>query len=286
MNSPLLVRHPPPHSTESLPGYLLRLCEVNGYASLRSLFQLAEMKQTESSWTNLNCTKLARIANCSITDLDRISFKQRGDNFNKLWLLKNQILERDLHITSAKICPECVVERGFIEAHWHIKLMIACPIHERAAVWFCGKCRQRIPAKRIGLLTCKCGGPLDNHSGASVSNSALWLLDLIRCKAIGSPKQRRNETRMPERQLSALSLASLLSLVQYLGKHRMNASANHKPRFGKEPLEAAASVLTDWPCNFERMLMDICPWGPLGLALTVEDDFMKIFKVVFERRPD
>ena len=52
-----LVRHPAPYPTESLPGYVLRLSELNGYPSPRSLYRMAEMKAGECSPSNFNCPK-------------------------------------------------------------------------------------------------------------------------------------------------------------------------------------------------------------------------------------
>lgn len=254
-----LVRHPPPHPTESLPGYVLRLCEANGYESPNAIFRVARMKGTEASWTNLDCTKLAAAANCSVTDLERLAFRRKEDDLNIKYMLGKTITAENLNLTAAKVCPECVAEKGFIEAHWHIDLMVGCPIHLRPAVWYCPGCRSRIPWLRKGLLICKCGRRLENRDRESFSEAELWLLELMRCKAVGGSISRPNEVSLPAAQLSAMSLMNLLSFVRFLGRTRRNASWSSKNHYAKHLLSAAAGVFTDWPRNIHVLLRDICP---------------------------
>jgi hypothetical protein len=217
------------------------------------------MKRTEVSWTNFDCAKLADVANCSVADLERLAFQHKDDDLNTKYLLGRAITAVNLNLTAAQICPECVAENRFIEAHWHIDLMVACPIHLRSAVWYCPGCHSRIPWLRKGLLTCKCGRLLDNRDSRSFSEAEFWLLDLMRCKAVGGSLSRPNEAGLPAAQLSSMSLMNLLSFVRYLGRTRRNASWSRKNRFANDLLSAAARVLTDWPCNFRILLRDIYP---------------------------
>ncbi len=254
-----LVRHPPPHPSESLPGYVLRLCEANGYESPRAIFQVANMNQTETSWSNFDCTKLATAANCPVSDLERLAFRHKDDAQNTKYLLGQTIGSANLNLTAARVCPECVAEKGFIEAHWHIDLMIACPIHVQSAVWYCPGCNSRIPWIRKGLLTCSCGRRLDNRDRSSFQAADVWLLDLMRCKAIGDRLSRLNEDCVPEALLTAMSLSELLSFVRFLGRMRREVSRSPKDHYAKDLLWAAARVLTEWPRNFQMLLGDICP---------------------------
>jgi hypothetical protein len=96
MISPQLARHPAPHPTESLPGYLLRLSEANGYSSPRTLYQLAEMK-APSSLKNFACSKFAAIANLSISLFDQIAFRSVENEF-EVSLLENVVSVKDLSL--------------------------------------------------------------------------------------------------------------------------------------------------------------------------------------------
>ncbi len=283
MISSKLVRHPPPYPTESLRGYVLRLSEANGYTSPQSLYRLAGMRADETSPSNFECSKLAAIANCPTSLLDQIAFKDSGDESETMQLLGNWVSTRDLNLTGARVCPACVAEKGFIEAHWHIELMVACPVHERPAVWFCGKCRRRLSWVRSGLLTCKCGGSLLTSPRDSYSRQELWLLDLIRQKVLNDRTGPRNDSCMPCEQLAAMSLQSLLSLVRSLGWQRLTANRSSKLQMGRHLLQAAVSVLTDWPSNFEKLLRDIGPRGSEDGLTAPAANFANIYELVSGR---
>jgi hypothetical protein len=275
-----LARHPRPEPTESLPGYVLRLTQVNGCSSPRELFRLAGMKANETSFTKFACSKFAFIANLPTSDLERIAFTHPEKDPDAMYLLKNRVSAKDRNLSGARVYPDCVKEKGFIEAHWHIALMVACPIHETAAVWFCGQCRSRLHWLRPGLLECKCGTPLLNRPRDRYSDPELALLDLICQKALGEEICYRRDPSMPVRQLEAMNLQSLLSLVRFLGAKGLTASWSSKPQLGQHLLRKTANVLTNWPVNFETFLKGICPLASDEGASTLSEDFANIYEVV------
>lgn len=283
MSSSKLVRHPLPHPTESLPGYVLRLSEINGYTAPRSLFRLADFKANETSVSNFNCSKLASISDVPISVLEKIAITCPESDPHSLRLLGNRLSSDDLNLTRARVCPECVTERGFIEAHWHIELMVACPVHERSAVWFCGKCQSQLSWLRSGLLRCKCGDSLAHSSRASYSEEELCLLDLIRQKALNEPLPSRRDPRMPVNQLETLNLQELLSIVRFLGNQRIRASGINKPQFSAQILRAATKVLLDWPANFGTLLRDIYPHAPARQPTAHMQDLANVYQVISER---
>jgi hypothetical protein len=283
MSHPLLVRHPPPYLTESLLGYVVRLTEANGYASPRNLYRLAGMNGGETSATTFGCSKFAAIATHPASCLERIAFKPSLSESPTLSLLGNRVGASDLNLTGAKVCPDCVAEKGFIEAHWHIELMVACPIHEQSAVWFCPKCKHRLSWMRPGLLTCRCGASLSVDMHITYSKPDLWLLDLIRQKALGDQTPPVRESIMPDEQLATTSLQSLLSLIRFLGKYRMIASWSKRPQMGKNILQAAAVVLTDWPDNFLKLLRDLSPQATEDIELVLAGDFADVYEAVHKR---
>jgi hypothetical protein len=285
MSQPLLLRHPPPYPTESLLGYVVRLTEANGYASPRDLYRLAGMNGNETSASNFCCSKFAAIANHPASCLERIAFKSSQSESPTLGLLGNTVGASDLNLTGARLCPDCVAERGFIEAHWHIDLMVACPIHERAAVGYCPKCKDRLSWMRSGLLTCRCGAPFQPPSDSVFSKPELRLLDIIRRKALGD-RTLHKDACMPERQFATMSLQLTLSLVRFLGNHRLIASWSKKPRTARLILQAAAKVLTEWPSNFHRLLHDLCPTGSTNIEAPSSEDFADIYQVISKRTAD
>jgi TniQ len=255
--APKLVRHPAPFATESLPGYVLRLTELNGYGSPRSIYKLAGMNATESSLSKFDCSKLAAIANQPVEMIERIAFNSKRTR--SLDLLGKPAAMDDLNLTRARHCPDCVTGKGFIEAHWHVDCMVACPVHGKAAVWFCPKCKSGLSWIRTGLLRCGCGTELLDVPLASYSNADFLLLDVVRSKVLGDRIDRINDCGMPYEQLVSMELHDILRLVYVMGRTKLGTIHSEKARKGKHLLRAAAWALTDWPSNFQKILTAIYP---------------------------
>ncbi|HSY35606.1 MAG TPA: TniQ family protein [Acidobacteriaceae bacterium] len=258
MTQSLLAIHPTQHPTESLPSYLLRLSERNGYDSPKKMFRVADMNSDELSSKTYNCKKLADIANRTRDEIEQIAMKPLHSGDRGLRLLGHTVGIGYLDLQRAKVCPACVNEKGFIEAHWHLSFMVACPTHEQAAVYFCVECEKPLTWLRQGLLKCKCGARCQSLSRSIIAKPQLQLLDLIRRKTLGDLTMRSDDC-IPERQFENMSLQEILSTVRMLGKARMGASGRKPSNWPSDIVPAAANVLADWPSNFHRLLKDFAP---------------------------
>lgn len=136
----LLTRHPRPHDTESLAKHFLKLTEVNGFESPRTLLEVAGL-----GWdldTGLDVSKLARITGWK-AELEKISYRSLGTGSRTTRLLGHELGERDLRLHPDKICPQCIAEMGFAEAHFDLAIMVACPVHKCMLVERCRDCDSR-----------------------------------------------------------------------------------------------------------------------------------------------
>ena len=280
MSNPLLVRHPAPNPTESLVGYALRLSEKNGYVSPWSLCQLAGMRQRELQTAGIKIEKLAAVANRSVFELNRIAFSP-GDNRKSFSLLGHRLTSTDLSISQPSICPRCIAEKGFIEAHWHLKLMVACPSHQCVATSHCPNCAKRLRWFRPGLLECECGGNLLQSDRPHLSQSEIALLDLIRRKVLGDPIGMDRSATLPENDLLAMTLRSLLMVIRVLGKFRMIADDCAQPGSEIEVILAATRVLEAWPANFTKLLEDLGETLPADVSGGIAKQFHGIYRALF-----
>jgi hypothetical protein len=284
MKNPLLVRHPPPHPTESLMGYLLRLSEQNGYCTPWSLCVLAGMKQNEFRTSSLSFKKLAAISSRPHSELEILAFSAPPNQPRWARLLGNPVVPTDLDVTSPRLCPQCVAEKGFIEAHWHLRLMIACPIHLRLAAVTCPVCRRRLRWFRPGLLECECGGSLSDELPPAVSQTEGSLLAAIRNRALGGISDSGNPARLPLNQLMTMNLRSILSMVRTLGRYRLMANATPS---GSDQLQiafAATEVLREWPANFIQLLHDLGKAFPANISGGVGKQFEGIYRALFRNK--
>jgi hypothetical protein len=163
----LLPRRPAPKCTESLFSYPIRLSEKNGFESPWSLFKRAHIDQHEWRTRGAHARKLASIVGCKGHYLEEISYCL--DRMSRSYtLLGHPISATDIEPDRPKLCVECVQDKGFVEAHWDLVVMIACPIHATWACQRCLSCGQNLGLYRPGLLKCSCGSSLQVSESAAL----------------------------------------------------------------------------------------------------------------------
>src|SRR5271166_6831168 len=169
---------------------------------------------------------------------------------------------RELVVTRPKLCPECVAEKGFIEAHFDLALMCGCPVHKRSLLSRCPGCMKPLRWFRPGLLECRCGISLRNVSLPVIPGAEADLLDIMRRKTLGLAAGQDYASGLPGSYLEVMSLQPLLSLIGILGRRRMVVDNDSDRRNSQRTVFAAASVLADWPNNFFRLLRGITEGVP------------------------
>jgi len=265
-------------------GYVLRLSETNGYASPWNLFQLAGMRQNETRTTGIKVKKLAMIANHSPSQFEKLAFSPSTAHPRWAGLLGHPVVPTDIEITKPKLCPQCVAEKGFVEAHWHLEIMVACPVHRCMALSACPKCGNALSWFRPGLLECRCRGSLADPPPGVVSEATASLLDVVRRKVLGLPMNEDNPELLPMDGLRSLNLRTLLSVIRILARHRMDTDGATGSKNNERVISEASRVLMHWPSNFSQLLSDIgksiSATGPTGVGA----QFAPIYKALFKSR--
>ena len=205
----------------------------------------------------MKVAKLAQVCNRPQTELQSISYRWPGDHPRSCRLLGHLLTPWELVVTRPKLCPECVAEKGFIEAHFDLALMTGCPVHRRSLLSRCPGCMKPLRWFRPGLLECHCGASLRNADLPAISGAEADLLDIMRRKTLGLAAGRDYASGLPGSYLEVMSLQPLLSLVGMLGRRRMVVDNDSDRRNSQRIVFAAASVLADWPNNFFRLLRGI-----------------------------
>ena len=252
----LLVRHPRPFQTESLFGYILRLSEENGFVTPWSLFRFAGMVQSEVVNHGFNFQKLANIINWSSLSSDNNAGDSVQSGRTGLADLAESFLLPELIHREAKFCPQCVEEKGFIEAHWGLPLMVACPTHGCMALFACPQCDRPLRWYRPGLLECKCGGDLRVANRPRITDREAILLDLVRAHVLRCAPRLDNPSAFPISDLMGMDTATLVSVINTVAKHRLTTDGCFPPSDQHQIINVAARVLEDWPRNFVLLLKD------------------------------
>ncbi len=120
-----LPRHPDPRPTEGLWGYMLRVSHSNGFSSPWGLIRRAGMEQYEARGASINVAKLAFVTRKDGTRLQSIGYVSATQKRSYL-LLGHSVPRTALELEAPHICPACVDDLKFIEAHWDLAIMTAC----------------------------------------------------------------------------------------------------------------------------------------------------------------
>jgi hypothetical protein len=245
------------------------------------VYRLAAMKSNERKTPGVNLEKLARIANWPEEKLNAITYSAPPGQPRWCRLLGHPVLPQDLNLAHPRFCPQCIREKGFLEAHRDLALMIACPIHRILLVSSCPECSRRLRWFRRGLLECECGGDLSACDLPPISEAESSLLDLFRRTALSSPPDQSNPTRLPQDQLMAMGLRSMLLAIRTIAKHRILADGIGDWSKDKEIVSAAARVLVEWPKNFIALLEDMGRQLPADVSGGVGKQFGGIYWGLF-----
>ena len=155
---------------------------------------------------------------------------------------------------SPVVCPECVVELGFIDAFFDLRVAAACPEHRTLAVRSCPRCKAPLDWTRRGLLTCRCGGDLSDGQRAPAPAVLVQLLAVIKAKLHGNSIEGvAPEAGFPLEFLGPVKLFNVLRLLPRLGRTRLELIGESSPTEDKV-YEAAGHVLGNWPENFRELL--------------------------------
>lgn len=275
MNARLLVRTPAQLPGESLLGFVLRTSEDNGYDTPWRLFQLAGIAQPGMLTCGLDTAALAAVLGRDPAALSGYGPAAQPDGMARASLAGQPLSPRQLRLASPRLCPECVVEGGFIPAWTDLSAVDACPVHQRSLVGACPHCGHKLSWFRPALLACRCGYDLGKVRGPGVGAAHSSLLAYVAGRVMGHDAQ--DACGLPGRELRAMSLRGLLRLIQALGRFRQAAD----PHVGSEAA-FAGQVLSRWPDNFFALLRALGPNDSQRSASGLRAQFETLYRALFK----
>jgi TniQ len=212
------------------------------------------LRDGASSDMGIDRAKLSALTGHPVSELDRIAVTVTDQRYR---LLGHSLTQSEILATSAKFCPLCVREKGFVELHFQLTLMIGCPEHKCVALTACPKCGEAPRWNRPGLLECHCSHQLSHCGLEPLSSSETLLLELIRRKALGLPQSGTIANGFPAEALAAMDLHRLLSIIRLFGRYRLIGFGQDGPSSDAAILKAAATLLRDWPKGLHDLMIDL-----------------------------
>lgn len=259
----LLVRTPAPQPTESLFGFLLRLCEVNGFDSPRRVLELAEVSRgfAQKPFPGLPGTPIAEILGRDQAELQPILRRWPEDEKGRYTILGHDLGAslRDglLSHGSPTLCPDCVKESGVISAFWDLAPAIACPKHGVVGPRICEACKAPVSWYRRGLLTCQCEASFAGQPIAMATMNTVALMRVLDAKLNRTAlAELDNTVGLPMEWLDSTSLHSLLRVIRVLSDELQIVD----PSLASDravTIAAVAESLADWPKGYHNALRKI-----------------------------
>lgn len=280
-----LVVTPKPQHGESYMGFVLRTAEANGYPSINTILRHAGMTENEMRSARPPLEKLAPLYGRTVEDFAALG--ETRTTTGRLLPLMNQSLPAIyLRSKHARVCPECVQDRGHVQAFWEMRHAVACPTHGRMAISQCLQCHRPIDWWRRGLTTCSCGYDFAHNHGEKVSNAAaLVLLEVMQDKLMGDAlnEEALRYASFPVEAIKGLSLATLLGILHRLENFLLPEETDHGLPTEWRALETAADLFATWPTGFHRYLEQV--HGPQAnmLAKGLRGQFGSFYEAFFKQ---
>ena len=249
---PVVIQEPVKFG-ESLPGYLIRMAETNGYAKASWLTHAIGLDTTKISEIGLSnrLPELSQLLGADHKQLESIACIHTGaGNETELIFPPGHVLPRYcVDIRQYRACPKCLEEKGYIESLWSLKSVVACPEHGLPLRSDCSQCGKKLSKTRGSVMPCACFAmDLDQPC----SKPVLELMRLIANRAAGYERYQLKTTFPPD--IAEHSLADLLKVISFLSlsflpgrKIRLRMTRDISYGEYTRGLEKAAQTLINWP---------------------------------------
>ena len=245
----LLVR-PSPIANESTIGYLLRLSDANGFASLLDLDHLARIEGGTAGIASVG----SMLPGTSLQSL-------RGPVTRFRHLKSDDPGGLDLHHWNGRrprYCPLCLSSEPYWRGVWDLSLMVACPIHLARLCDSCPSCCRPLSWRRRHLLACDCGWRFADTPAAKTTDSCAAICACLLAavtEPLGQPPMRS------EIAAADLTLSDFLAVCIFLGGYVSRTStkptkiANLDHISVATPIvQATGDMLIGWPAGYHLFL--------------------------------
>jgi len=248
-----LVVTPSVEDRETLWAYLIRVAELNGYERPLDILRYAGISEREARCVNVPVDRIEPLLMSKEESLVKLKHTFSKSNHDRSYKVLGHTVEKHQYsYLSTKICPECIVEKGYIDVLWGFKYVDGCDLHKRRLVDSCPHCKKKLSRHRGGLLRCRCQGDLTEVRGDPIESEVeIQFLQMMRLKINGQSIDKNifRKAGFPVDEIKTMSVATLSTLINRL------PSWNEKTDdvdgvYSISNAHRAASVFSNWPVGF------------------------------------
>lgn len=158
---------PYPQEDESLPGYLLRLSDDNGYYDITHILELIEASRSHIStihYWQYDCATvfIERLAPLLKRDVEKVFPAYRHQYSDQLIFEENRLIQ-DLRVTHLRLCPKCLHQKGTFDWRWSMAHIAHCQEHQCLLIDTCPHCNEPLDLKTEIFTHCpSCKAPWES----------------------------------------------------------------------------------------------------------------------------
>lgn len=286
---PTLLHRPQPFPDENLSGYLLRVAELNGFATAKWISELASLRRKFATVRH-DMRPMAELLGIDVVELERRCYwptDWAGDR--QMHLFNGEAIHvRALNLGRPRICPDCLKASPHIRQSWDLALSAVCPEHRCVLLDACPECGSALSWNRSAVCQCHCCGyDLRDAETAAADPDAVELTSLLHRQA-GLRKGRAPKGFPTE--LAVLPLAGLVKVILLVGAtaKNLNSVAGHWPCAWLNAAEMAdlvqkaAKTFKGWPSAFHDVLEQARKWKAEGAGMGLEHDFRGLYRALYK----
>lgn len=248
---------------ESLPGFLYRLAEENGWARAAWARQDVGLHSNQTDWDDVHFNRLA-VRSGQSEEVLRAMDCPAQPRSDVVRFKGHPIDKRMLDRMSMRYCPVCLADHGYHQSIWFLRFVTICPVHKCRIVDRCHACNQPLGWDRKRFWECNCGASLLSPNSGPEFYAHDQPLDAIRSlyEKCGVPHDGEPALGALPARAADLDLENFCSLLWFVGCTR-DDFATYRGRCGQMQhptedmdaiLEHGYQVLSEWPKSFHAWL--------------------------------
>jgi hypothetical protein len=177
---PGFYRNLPIEKHESLPGYLLRVAEANGYAGIAAVLKEVAGMRVQRPAAMVREVRTSRellqtLGSAAVGDPSHLLHFYGVPMADEAMVLEGMRVDDDAWLSEgAQICPTCLIERGTALEAWDMACVTVCSQHSTVLSDVCPTCATEISWSRPSLFGCPgCGGDYRGIAPLAASGMAV-----------------------------------------------------------------------------------------------------------------
>lgn len=253
-----------PYPDESLHSLLTRVIRENVYDRVAWLREACGIPFSyQDLWSPEQCDALASLLGLPETAVRRRAYVPDGDGFA---FFTHRLTRKQFEWARRKVCPCCLDEFGYHSAVFELSAIQVCPLHATRLRTVCHACGKRLRWSIPEVAACSnCHADLRRAPFEAVAIEDLGGVAAIAGLA-GFPRSHPAidpaAVTIPS-GLAHLGLGELQTLVVRLGlflrsgRRSWQGHALNDPLAAHSVVDAAWTVLRDWPHSFYSLLREV-----------------------------